>query len=64
MHAKLLQSCLTHCNPVDCSLPVSSPIPFSRGSYRPRVRSLVTHVSFIASRFFTLGHRGVPYLVA
>ena len=45
MHAKLLQSCLTLCNPMDCSLPGSSVhgilqarilewvvMPFSRGS--------------------------------
>ena len=57
------QSCLTLCNPMDCSLPGSSVhgilqaripewviIPFSRGSSRPRDW---TWVSWIASRFFT-----------
>ena len=55
------QSCLTLCNPMDCSLPGSSfqgifqarilesvAIPFSRGSSRPRDRILV---SCIAGRF-------------
>ena len=50
MHAKLLQLCLTLCDPMDCSPPGSSflwnsasnilewiAIPFSRGSSQPRV---------------------------
>ena len=49
MRAKLLQSCTTLCNPVDCSPPGSflhgilqagtlewGAMPFSRGSSRPR----------------------------
>ena len=57
------QLCSTLCNPMYCSLPVSSvqgilqarilelvAIPFSRGSSRPRGRTLV---SCIASSFFT-----------
>ena len=53
MHAKSLQSCLTLCNPMDCSLPGSSvhgilqarilewvAFPFSRGSsqYNPGIK--------------------------
>ena len=58
------QSCLTLCNPLDCSPPGSSvhgifqagilewvAIPFSRGSSQPRDR---TRVSCIAGRFFTI----------
>ena len=55
MHAKLLQSCLTLCDPLDCSPPGSSvheilqarrlewvAVPFSRGSSQPRDRSLLS----------------------
>ena len=58
------QSCLTLCDPIDCSLPGSSVqgilqarilgwvvIPFSKGSSWPREW---TQVSCIASRFFTV----------
>ena len=58
------QSCVTLCNPMDCSLPGSSvhgilqarilewlAIPFSRGSSQPRNQ---TRVSCIAGRFFTI----------
>ena len=58
------QSCLTLCNPRDCSLPGSSvhrilqarilewvAIPFSKGSSRSREQ---TQVSFIVDRFFTI----------
>ena len=58
------QSCLTLCDPMDCSLPGSSvhgilqarilkwiAIPFSRGSSRPRDW---IHVSWMAGRFFTI----------
>ena len=64
MHAKSLQSCLTLCDHLDCSLPGSPvrgslqarilewvAIPFSRGSSWPRDR---TQVSCIASRRFNL----------
>ena len=63
MYAKLLQSCLTLCNSMDCSLPGSSAhgilqaktlewvaISFSRGFSWPRVW---TRVSCIAGVFFT-----------
>ena len=59
------QSCLTLCDPVDCSPPGSSvhgilqarmlewvAIPFSRASYRPRDQILVSHIT---GRFFTTG---------
>ena len=55
MHAKFLQSCLTLCDPMDCSLPGSSThrilqarilewlaISSSRGSSRPRDRTWVS----------------------
>ena len=34
MHVKSLQSCLTLCNPMDCILPGSSAMGFSRQEYR------------------------------
>ena len=65
--AKLLQSCLTLFNPMDCSLPGSSvhgisqarilewvAVPSSRGSSRPRDPSRISYVSCIGSWFFTL----------
>ena len=61
---EVAQSCLTLCDPVDCSLPVSSihgilqarilewvAISFSRGSSQPRDQ---TQVSCTAGRRFTL----------
>ena len=58
--AKLLQSCLTLCDPMDCSLPGSSvheilqartlewvAMLFSRGSSRPRDGTRVSYVSYI-----------------
>ena len=63
LRAKLLQSCLTFCDPVNCSLPGSSvhgilqarllewiAIPFCRESAWTRVQ---TQVSCISGRFFT-----------
>ena len=62
--SEVAQSCLTLCDPMDCSLPGSSVhgifqaivlewivISFSRGSSRPRDR---TRVSRIADRHFTV----------
>ena len=59
MHAKLLQSCLTLCNPMDCSLPDSSvhgillasilewiAMPFPRRSSQPRDRTCVSYMWF------------------
>ena len=60
---KAAQSCLTLCNPMDCSLPDSSvqgiqarilewvAIPFSRGIFPTRDQ---IHVSHIAGGFFTI----------
>ena len=66
VHAQWLQSRLTLYTPMDCSPPDSSvhgilqarilewgAMPFSRGSSRPRDRTLVSHVSCIAGRGFT-----------
>ena len=63
MNGKSLQSCLTLCNTMDCSLPGSSvyrilqarelewvAMPSSRGSSRSREQ---TCISCIGSRFFT-----------
>ena len=62
--SEVAQSCLTLCDPMDCSLPISSvhgifqarilewvAISFSRGSSQPRDR---TWVSCIAGRRFTV----------
>ena len=64
MHAKLLQSCLTLWNPMDCSPPGSSvhgilqarileciATPFSRGYSQPRDRTHISYVSCIAGGF-------------
>ena len=66
MHAKSLQSCLTVCNPMDCSLPGSSvhetlqarilewvTISYCRGSssLRDRFTSLISPA--LAGKFFT-----------
>jgi len=73
MKVKVIQWCLTLCNPMDCSLP-GSPVhgiyqarilewvafPFSRGSSQPRDR---TQVSCITGGFFTIwATREVPGL--
>ena len=63
MHAKLLQSCLTLCDPMDCSPSGSSvhgilqarilewvAILFSRGSSQPRDLTCVSYVSCIGRR--------------
>ena len=51
MHAKLLQSCPTLSDPMNCSPPGYSLIPFSRGSSWPRNR---IWVSCIVGRFFII----------
>ena len=66
MHAQLLQSCPTLCNPVDCSPPGSSVhgilqarilkwviTPSSRGSSQPRDPTSVSWISYLAGGFFT-----------
>ena len=69
-----LQSCLTLCDPMDCSLPVSSlqgifqasilewvAMLSSRGSSRPRDRTGVSCVSCIVSGYsLPLSHEGSP----
>ena len=68
-NSEVAQSCLTLCNPMDCSLPGSSvhgifqarvlewvAISFSKGSFLPRDR---TQVSCIVGRhFYCLSHQG------
>ena len=71
---EVAQSCLTLCDPVDCSPPGSSihgilqarilewvAISFSRGSSQPRDR---TQVSCIASGFFTSSHSEAHYVAS
>ena len=69
--SEVAQSCLTLCDPMDCSLPGSSihgifqagvlewvAISFSRGSSQPGDRTQVSH---IAGGFFNqLSHKGSP----
>ena len=70
--AQSLQSCLTLCDAMDCSMPGPSlhgflqagilewvALPCSKGSSRPRAR---TQVSPIAGRFFTTQPLGSPLL--
>ena len=65
--AKLLQSCPTLCDPMDCSLPGSSvhgilqarilewvAMPSSRASSRPRDRTHISYVSCIGRRVLYL----------
>ena len=71
-HAKLLQSCLTLCDPVDCSPESSSVQEFSRQEYwnglpcpppgdRPHPGlDCVSGISCIADRFFTSEPPGKP----
>ena len=67
MHAKSIQSCLTLCDPMDCSPPGSSVLgilqagvlewvamPFSRGSSRPQNLTQGSYVSCIGRQFFTI----------
>jgi len=70
MHAKLIQSCPTLCNPMDCSPPGSSvhrilqsrtlewaAMPSSRGSSRPMDWIHLSYLTSptLAGRFFTTG---------
>ena len=77
MCAKLLQSCLTLWNPMDCSLTGSSvhgilqarilewvAMPSSRGSSQPRDKTRVSYISHIAGRVFTLSHQGSPLSIS
>ena len=71
--AKSLQSCLTLCDPVDCSLSVSSAheilqarilewvaMPFSMGSSWPRDWTHISCGFCTAGRFLLLSHQGSP----
>ena len=74
--AKLLQSCLTPCDAMDCSPPGSSvhgilqaripewvAMPFPRGSSKPRDRTHVFYVSCIGKQvLFYWPHLGSPSL--
>ena len=73
MCAKLIQLCLTLCNPMDCSPPGSSvhgilqtrilewvAMPSSRGSSWPRDWACVSCGSCIAGGFFIPSHWGSP----
>ena len=68
---EVAQSCLTLCDPMDCSLPGSSvhgifqarvlewvAISFSRGSSRPRDRIWVSRI--VGRRFHCLSHKESP----
>ena len=72
LHAKLLQSCLTLCNPMDCSPPGTSvheilqarilewvAISFSRGSSRPRDRTNLG-LPHCRQMHYYLSHQGSP----
>ena len=71
--AKSFQSCRTPCHPMDCSLPGSSVhgilqarvlervvMPSSRGSFRPRDRTLIPCSSCIAADSLLLSRWGSP----
>ena len=73
MHAQSLQSCLTLCDPMDCSPPGSSvhrilqarilewvAMPSSRASFLPRDQTRVSSISCIAGEFFTTEPPGKP----
>ena len=66
MSAKLIQSRLTFCDPIDCSLSGSSvrgilqarilewvAMPSSRGASQPRDQTHISYVSLIGGWFFT-----------
>ena len=75
--AKSLQSCLTLCDPMNCSPTASSvheilqarilewvAISFSRGSSWPRDRTCISYVSFIGRRvLYHQHHLGSPLLL-
>ena len=66
VHAKSFQSCLTTCNPMNCNLPGSSAMGFSRQEYwswlpfpplgnlpDPRIEPMSLASPALAGRFFT-----------
>ena len=73
VHAQLLQSCPTLCNPMDCSLPGPSvhgilqarilewvAMPSSRGSSQPKDEPTSPASPALAGRFFTAEPPGKP----
>ena len=72
--AQSLQSCPTFCDPMNCSLPGTSvygilqarilewvAISFSRGSFQPRDRTLISYISCIGRQLLDpLKHLGSP----
>ena len=67
LHAKLLQSCPTLCNPIDCSPPGSSvhgiAMPSCRGSSWPRDQTCISRISYIERQvLYYQRHLGSPYL--
>ena len=76
VYAQSLQSCLTLCDPMDCSPPGFSvrgipqarilewvAIPSSRGYYRPRDRTQVSCISCMQVDSLPLSHWGSPWLI-
>ena len=73
VRAQSLQSCLTLCDPMDCSFPGSSvrgilqvkilewvAMPFLRGSFQPRDQAQVSCISCIAGDSLPMSHQGSP----
>ena len=73
LHTQSLQSCLTLCDPMDCSSPGSSvhgivqatilervAMPSSRGSFPPRSRTHISCISCTGKLFFTTATLGKP----
>ena len=74
MKVKAAQSCLTLCDPMDCSLPGSSvrgilqvkilewvAIPFSKGSSQPRDQTQLSHIA--GGFLYQLSHQGSPRIL-
>ena len=75
-HAKSLHSCLTLCDPMDCSLPGSSvheilqtrilewvAMPSSRVSSQPKDQTCISWGSYIAGGFLTLESSGTHMII-
>ena len=74
MKVKAAESCLTLCDPMDCSLPGSSvrgilqvkilewvAIPFSKGSSQPRDQTQLSHIA--GGFLYQLSHQGSPRIL-